>query len=71
MAKKITISLPDVVMKRLDEESEKLGLNRSAYISMALNQNWNQTDAVKLLPEVLQAVKTLEIAQNGSDAIVP
>ena len=49
MAKAKNISLPDDVMERLDKESKALGLNRSAYISMALNQKWQNDEAIKAL----------------------
>ena len=49
MAKAKNISLPDDVMERLDKESKALGLNRSAYISMALNQKWQNDEAIRAL----------------------
>ena len=52
MAKTANISLPNEVMERLDKESKKLGLNRSAYISMALNEKWRNDEVIKVIPEL-------------------
>lgn len=60
MAKAKNISLPDKVMERLDKESEALGLSRSAYISMALNQLWKSEEAIKAIPELKRLADKLE-----------
>lgn len=63
MAKAKNISLPDEVMERLDKESKALGLNRSAYISMALNQKWQNDEVIKAIPELsklAESIKALE-----------
>lgn len=60
MARSVNVSLPAEVIERLDIESKKLGLNRSAYVSMTLNKMWQQDDVVRLMPEMLEAVKTLQ-----------
>ncbi len=52
MAKTKNISLPDEVMERLDKESKAIGLNRSAYISMALNEKWRNDEVIKAIPEL-------------------
>ena len=52
MAKTKNISLPDEVMERLDKESKAIGLNRSAYISMALNEKWRNDEVIKVIPEL-------------------
>jgi len=57
MGKTTNISLPEDVRERLDEEAKKLGLNRSAYVSMALMQKWQQDDAMNSLPSILEALK--------------
>lgn len=67
MAKTANISLPDEVMNRLDEEARKLGLNRSAYISMALNVKWQNEEVIKLMPQMIDAInlaKSMEKSQN-------
>lgn len=57
MGKTTNISLPEDVRDRLDEEAKKLGLNRSAYVSMALMQKWQQDDAMNSLPSILEVLK--------------
>ena len=65
MAKTANISLPDEVMNRLDSEAKKLGLNRSAYISMALNVKWQGEDAIKLMPQMIEAINTAKSMEKA------
>ena len=60
MARSVNVSLPAEVIERLDIESKKLGLNRSAYVSMTLNKMWQQDDVVRLMPQILDAVQTMQ-----------
>lgn len=43
----VTITLPKRVNERLKEECEKLGINRSAYMTMCLNEKWIREDEYK------------------------
>lgn len=60
MARSVNVSLPAEVIERLDMESKKLGLNRSAYVSMTLNKMWQQDDVVRYMPKILDAVQTMQ-----------
>lgn len=58
MARSVNVSLPAEVIERLDMESKKLGLNRSAYVSMTLNKMWQQDDAIRLMPKLIDTIET-------------
>lgn len=60
MAKTANISLPDEVMERLDKESKLLGLNRSAYISMALSMKWQSDEVIKVIPELSKLAESIK-----------
>jgi len=49
----MNVSVPVNVFKRVNEECNALGINRSAYVTMTLNQKWQQDEFTKHLPEVL------------------
>ena len=59
MAKTANISLPDEVMERLDKEAKKYGVNRSAYISMSLNRQWEQEKVISAIPELSKLAEKL------------
>ena len=60
MARSVNVSLPAEVIERLDNESKKLGLNRSAYVSMTLNKMWQQDDAIRYMPKLIDTIETLQ-----------
>ena len=64
MAKKANISLPDDVMQRLDNEAKKYGINRSAYISMTLNQKWENEKVISQLPTIAEIAKRLPVVEG-------
>ncbi len=59
MARAINVSLPKEVMERLNKESEAIGINRSAYISLALHQKWQSDEMVRNLPMMTRALQDL------------
>lgn len=66
MAKNANISLPDEVMERLDKEAKKYGVNRSAYISMTLNQKWEQEKVINQLPLLAQIASKIPTVEGSN-----
>lgn len=65
-------TLPDALNKRADEEAKRLTISKAALINMALNQYFQQQDALAKMPDLIksideltQAVKTAESLQKG------
>lgn len=54
---KVTISLDDELMKRIDDYTDKNYMSRSGFISLSCTQYLNNTQAV-------EAVKTLALAMS-------
>lgn len=62
----ITVTLPHAVYERLQEESEILGINRSAYITMMLKEKWRNQTAMDSLPEMMNLLqKALAMQAQG------
>lgn len=64
LTKNVTISLPIGVLERLEKESDSIGVNRSAYVSMVLNEKWkNQEmlDRVPILIDLMQKAVNLPL----------
>ena len=65
---KITINMPDDLLKDVDEKANSMYLSRSSFINMALSQKLQQDKVLDNLPEMLQAFKNVEDVvdkQNG------
>lgn len=50
----MNVSVPVEVYKRVCDECSNLGISRSAYVTMTLNQKWQQEEFTTNLPEVLR-----------------
>ena len=50
----MNVSVPINVFKRVCEECNALGISRSAYVTMTLNQKWQQDEFTKHLPDVMR-----------------
>lgn len=64
LTKNVTISLPIGVLERLENESDSIGVNRSAYVSMVLSEKWkNQEmmDRVPILIDLMQKAVNLPL----------
>lgn len=52
---RINVSLDDEIMSRLDDARKLKGnMNRSAYISMALNTQMDQDSMIRFLPQIMK-----------------
>lgn len=54
---RVSISLPDDMMKKIDSNAKKLSLSRSAYIAMVLTKAIQQDEVVAALPDMLAFVR--------------
>lgn len=57
---RVSVNLPDEVIEKADSLSKKMGLSRSAYISMLICQDAKQSEVVNMLPAMLDAYKNEE-----------
>lgn len=64
--KRINVSLDDKVLNRIDTFSKKVGLNRSALITVATTQ---YIEAQEQLPDVQEQLEELKKALNELQAI--
>lgn len=65
---KITINIPDDLLKDVDERAKSMYLSRSSFINMTLSQRLQQDKVLDNMPEMLQAlrdVKNVVDKQNG------
>ena len=60
MVKRANISLSDEIMDRVDERAEEMGLNRSAFITVAVNNYFLQEDAMRAMKDMPEFMKKLE-----------
>jgi metal-responsive CopG/Arc/MetJ family transcriptional regulator len=63
---KLSISLDDNLVQRIDSFSKGNSISRSGFLAMAATQYLNQMQAISSMPEILQIIKTS--ASNGMTA---
>lgn len=51
-SKQISITISPVVLEKLETESKKLGMNRSAFIGMCVMQYFNVSEAQNLMSQM-------------------
>lgn len=56
---KVTITLPDEVLKKVDKKAEESFISRSAWISSAIAFKLQSDDIMDLLPVLVQQQKEL------------
>ena len=54
---KVTISLADDLLSRIDAKASEMYISRSAYIATALTQKMQADDAMTMLPELSKVLK--------------
>ena len=57
LTKNVTISLPIGVLERLESESDSIGVNRSAYVSMVLNEKWKNQEVMDRVPILIDLMQ--------------
>lgn len=57
---KITINMPDDLLKDVDERAKSMYLSRSSFINMALSQRLQQDKVLDNVPEMLQALRDVK-----------
>ena len=60
MVKRANVSLSDEIMDRVDTRAEEMGLNRSAFITVAVNNYFLQEDAMRAMKDMPDFMKKLE-----------
>lgn len=62
MATRVNVSLEESILNKVDEEAKRMGLSRSAFITVAVNQYFMQIEnvnAVSTLKEMIDKVELL------------
>lgn len=62
MALRVNVSLEESILNKIDEEAKRIGLSRSAFIAVAVNQYFLQMEnvnAVSALKEMIDKVELL------------
>ena len=62
MAIRVNVSFEENILNKIDEEAKRIGLSRSAFIAVAVNQYFQQMEnvnAVSTLKEMIDKVELL------------
>lgn len=62
MAIRVNVSFEESILNKIDEEAKRIGLSRSAFIAVAVNQYFQQMEnvnAVSTLKEMIDKVELL------------
>lgn len=62
---KVTISIADDILAKVDERAKKNFMSRSAFITQSVIQRMDADDAMTMMPDVLEALKKLQVAEGG------
>lgn len=62
-------TLPDELNKRADEEAKRLTISKAALINMALNQYFQQKDAMAKMPDLIESIKELTQAVKAAESL--
>lgn len=68
MVKRANISLSDDLMDKIDKRAEEMGLNRSAFITVAVNNYFLQEESIRIANEIpifLQKLEEIEKRVNA------
>jgi metal-responsive CopG/Arc/MetJ family transcriptional regulator len=60
MANRVNITLSDENLEKVDKACKDLGIARSTYIAMAINEKIKNDEALRLMPDVIKAMQALK-----------
>lgn len=69
MVVRLSISVSDELLPKIDRTAKDMGLNRSAFLTVAVNQFIMQNDAMKMMgdmPALMEKLEALEDKINDS-----
>lgn len=66
---RMNLTLDPAVMRQLEIESEKVGISKSAFVSLALMQKFSSDKALSVLPEMMQQTTKLLKSLSSDDAL--
>jgi metal-responsive CopG/Arc/MetJ family transcriptional regulator len=58
----VSVNLDIEVIEYLDKKSEELGISRSGFVSMIINQYKDSQEVIKQLPELLEIMSDMNIS---------
>lgn len=57
---KVSLTIPESLLERIDKKAEELSLSRSSYITMKLAESEKQETAMESLKDLILAIKDKE-----------
>lgn len=57
---KVSLTIPEGLLERIDKKAEELSLSRSSYITMKLAESEKQETAMESLKDLIQTIKDKE-----------
>lgn len=66
MVQRVNISLEDGILKRLDDEAKRVGISRSAFVAVAINNYFVQQDNVAAVNQLAAMLEKLESKESKS-----
>jgi metal-responsive CopG/Arc/MetJ family transcriptional regulator len=57
---KVSLTIPEGLLERIDKKAEELSLSRSSYITMKLAESEKQETAMESLKDLILAIKDKE-----------
>lgn len=57
---KVSLTIPEGLLERIDKKAEELSLSRSSYITMKLAESEKQETAIESLKDLIQTIKDKE-----------
>lgn len=60
MAIRVNMTFDETLLNRIDDEAKKMGLSRSAFVAVAVNQYLMQIDNVQAVKDVKSMLDKLE-----------
>lgn len=64
---KITINIPEDLLKDVDERAKSMYLSRSSFINMTLSQRLQQDKVLDSMPEMLQTLREVKLFTDKQD----
>lgn len=66
ITKTISITMSPALYEKMESEAENLGMNRSAFISLALNQYFKSTEALLAVEKLREAMLQAQALKDES-----
>lgn len=62
----VTVTLSPAIYEQMNQEAEKMGMNRSAFVTLALNQYFKSTQALYAVDQLKELLAKVEQVKDES-----